>query len=52
MKEYRIECRENGDVIEICDTKQKANEILEDFERIDKEEGTYTPDFYMIREEE
>lgn len=52
MREYRIECRENGDVIEVCDTEQEANEVIEDYERTDKEEGTYTPRFYMIREVE
>ena len=52
MREYRIECRENGDVIEVCNTRQKANEVIEEYERMDKEEGTYTPHFYMIREVE
>lgn len=50
MKEYRIECRENGDVIEVCNTKIEAERILDRYEDTDREDGTYTPNFYMIRE--
>lgn len=47
---YRITCRENGDIIETVKTLDEAREIVRGYEAEDREEGTYTEDFYAIEE--
>ena len=49
---YVIRCRESGDIIENNLTFSEALEIVRDFESEDFTNGTYTPDFYEIAEEE
>lgn len=51
MKTYKIQDREAGNVIEAGLTEQEAKEMLIKFENSDKEEGTYSEDFYEIVEE-
>jgi hypothetical protein len=54
MKEYKFKiiCRESGDSIEGASTIEEAEKIIEDYEKTDKNEGNYEPDFYEIVEEE
>ena len=47
---YLIEDREAGNVIDEFDTIEEASKTLAEFEESDKKEGTYTPDFYLLRE--
>ena len=49
---YVIQCRESGDIIENNLTLAEAMEIVKDFESEDFTNGTYSPDFYEIAEEE
>ena len=51
MKKYIIQDREAGNIITKVDTLEEAKRLLEAYETMDKEEGTYTPDFYEIVEE-
>lgn len=51
MKTYKIQDREAGNVIETGLSLEEAKSTLEKFENDDKQEGTYTPDFYEIVEE-
>jgi len=37
-----------GEIIHRSETAEDAREVLRDFEREEKAEGTYTPDFYTI----
>lgn len=48
VKKYVVRDREAGNVIERFETFVEALEALKEYERIDKEEGTYTADFYEI----
>lgn len=43
-----VACRENGDLIEECESVDHGKMIIRDFEREDKADGTYVPDFYDI----
>jgi len=45
---FSIRCRENGDVIEYCDTIDEAKEMLQYYENEDKEAGIYEESFYEI----
>ena len=45
---YVIRDSEAGNVIESGLTKAEAMKTLQEFEQTDKEEGTYTKDFYEI----
>lgn len=45
---FEIICRESGDVIDAAETHEFAEYIIAEFERQDKEDGCYTPDFYQI----
>jgi hypothetical protein len=47
-KTYRIQDREAGNSFETGLTLEKAQELLAMFEEEDKQEGTYTEDFYEI----
>lgn len=43
-----VACRENGDLITECLSIDDGKMIIRDFEREDKADGTYKPDFYDI----
>lgn len=45
---FNIICRESGDLIDTTETHEFAEYIIAEFERQDKEDGCYTPDFYQI----
>lgn len=47
---YIIQDREAGNFINEFPTREEAEKALEAFESEDKEEGTYTEDFYEIVE--
>ena len=49
---YSVRCRENGDVIEYARTMEEAEAIIAKFEAEDTEDGTFSPDFYEIHEQE
>lgn len=49
---YVIRDSEAGNEIEDFDTLDEAKITLDEYERIDKEEGTYTEDFYEIYDKE
>ena len=51
MKKFKIQDREAGNVIEFGLTLEEAEELLTRFEEEDKQDGTYTPNFYEIAEE-
>jgi len=51
MKYYTC-CRETGDVIDVFNTYEEALHAVEEYEIADREEKTYTPDFYEIIEKE
>lgn len=51
MKNYKIQDREAGNVIETGLTLEEAETKLAQFEESDKEEGIYEEDFYEIVEE-
>ena len=48
---YIIRDREAGNEIETFNTKEEAVRRLDEFEADDRDEGTFTPDFYEIVEE-
>ena len=48
---YRIQDREAGNVIEAGLSYEEALNLMEEYETTDKEEGTYTEDFYEIVED-
>lgn len=45
-------CRENGDLIDQFESIAQAENMIESYEEDDKADGTYTPDFYDIVNEE
>lgn len=47
---YAVCCYENGDVIDIFNTREEAVQALRDYEDIDMEEGVYEAGFYEIKE--
>ena len=47
---YEIRQRETGTLIDFFETLEDATENLECYESDDKEDGTYTPDFYELIE--
>ena len=50
---YKIQCKETGDPIEVAiPSMVDALTTLFDYEKKDKEEGIYEPDFYEIVEDE
>ena len=51
MKNYKIQDREAGNVIETGLTLEEAETKLAQFEERDKEQGIYEEDFYEIVEE-
>jgi len=48
---YKIQDREAGNVIDTGLTLKHAERLLKHYEKVDKQEGTYKPDFYEIKEE-
>ena len=46
---YKVQDREAGNVIGYFTTKEEADEAVAMFEENDKEDGTYTPDFYEVK---
>lgn len=50
MKKYIIQDSETGTFIDQFNTYQEAQQELERYENEDKQEGTFTPDFYEIVE--
>lgn len=51
MKTFKIQDREAGNVIETGLTLSEAENLLIQFEKEDRQDGNYTPDFYEIVEE-
>lgn len=45
---YVIRDREAGNAIEWAETIEEAKEIVKQYEKIDKKDGNYTPNFYEI----
>ena len=45
---YQIQDKEAGNVIEKDLTIAEAEKLLQEYEQEDKNEGTYSPDFYEI----
>lgn len=45
---YRIEDREAGNIIDRFYTLEEAEKTLEEYEKEDKEDGSYTENFYEI----
>ena len=41
---------EAGNTIEHAETLEQAQQIIAGYEAADKKDGTYTPNFYAIRE--
>lgn len=53
MKTFKIKDREAGNVIETgIESYEAAKELIESFEKFDRNESSYTPDFYEIKEED
>lgn len=50
MTKYIIQDSETGTFIDQFDTYQEAQKELERYENEDKQDGTFTPDFYEIVE--
>ena len=48
---YVIIDNEAGNIIEHAETLEQAQQIIVEYEQGDKKDGTYTPNFYSIREE-
>lgn len=46
---YAVCCYENGDVIDIFDTREEAVQALREFEESDMDEGVYEAGFYEIK---
>ena len=47
---YVIIDKEAGNIIEQAETIEQAQQIIAEYEAADKNDGTYTPDFYAIKE--
>jgi len=50
MKKYSIRDYECGNTIVSDLTFEEAKELLKQYEETDKRDGTYTPNFYEIKE--
>ena len=46
---FQIVCKETGALIEEADTADEAKAIVAQYEKDDKIDGTYTPQFYEIK---
>jgi len=49
-KKYVIQDREAGNVIEECNTRDEAEFVVSLYETEDRSDGTFTEDFYEIKE--
>ena len=49
---YSIIDNQAGNIIEHVETIEQAQEIIAGYEAADKKDGTYTPDFYSIKQKE
>ena len=51
MKQYKyiVQDRESGNFIDAYETENEAEIAIYNFEKQDKKDGTYTPDFYEIK---
>jgi len=47
---YIIQARETGESIDECATREIAESTIMEYEEEDRNEGTYTPDFYEVKE--
>lgn len=47
---YSIIDNEAGNIIEHAETIEQAQKIVAEYEAADKKDGTYTTDFYAIKE--
>lgn len=47
-KRYNVQCRQTGDVFADFDSVEEAWKHIEENEKEDKENGTYTEDFYEV----
>ena len=47
---YSIIDNESGNIIEHAETLEQAKAIIAGYEEGDKKDGTYTPNFYAIKE--
>ena len=47
---YKTQERETGTLIDLFYTKEYADMAVAEYEKQDKENGTYTPDFYEVKE--
>jgi hypothetical protein len=50
MRKYVTRDKEAGNIIEYFNTKEEAQQAIEDYERSDKIEGIYEADFYEVAE--
>ena len=50
MTKYYVEVRENGETLETVYSKEVADEIVRLYEEQDRNDGTFTPEFYEIVE--
>lgn len=50
MKKYATRDRKAGNIIEYFNTKEEAEQAIEDYERSDKIDGIYEADFYEVAE--
>ena len=48
-KNFKIVCRETGDVIDWFPSFNVAKKMLQVYDKKDKEDGTFEPDFYEIK---
>lgn len=49
-KNYAVCCYENGDIIDVFNTRAEAVEALREYEESDMDEGIYEAGFYEIKE--
>lgn len=52
MKKYYTAIRETGDFIDWFDTLERAILEIEEYERMDREDGYFVEDFYEVEDEE
>ena len=47
---YKVQDRETGTLIDLFYIKEQAEMAVAEYEKQDKENGSYTPDFYEVKE--
>jgi hypothetical protein len=50
MKKYAVRDREAGNIIEFVNSIEEGQNLIEQYERTDRENDVYTPDFYEVAE--